>query len=450
VAVDGYSQPGATPNNLAAGSNAVLKIELDLSASEAVRVSGSATLLRGLALNRSTWRAIALDGGSHAVEGCFIGTDAAGTVALPNLAGVYLEESSGQNRIGGTTPSQRNLISGNTNDGIVIQGSSNLVQGNLVGTDRTGIVAIANGSGLLVVGAFGMGSNNNVIGGLEQGAGNVISGNGAVGVMVSGYIGASVRPAANTRIQANLIGVAVDGSLLPSPRGIFVIGNGVSGTLIGGDSVAPAGNSIAAVISGVDFGLNVGTPTTSSVRGNLIRGAQYGVSGIPNGGDITANVIGPNSGSGVFLQDFFGFLGRMTIRGNSISGHGGPGIDLAPAGVTPNDPGDADSGPNGLQNFPVIASAVRSGNSVAITGSLGSAPGNSYVVELFASPAAHPSGHGEGASSLGTISVTTDGAGTAPFSVVLPTTVPAGHVITATATDGAGNTSEFSAARPVQ
>jgi len=170
------------------------------------------------------------------------------------------------------------------------------------------------------------------------------------------------------------------------------------------------------------------------------------VRGVPSApGDITANVIGPGTVSGVFFE-----AGTMTIRGNSIVGHGGLGIDLSQAGVTPNDPGDGDAGPNGLQNFPVITSAVRSGSTLTITGTLNSAPSSTYTVEFFVTAAAHPTGYGEGETGLGTLTVATDAAGNASIAVVLPVTVQAGRVITATATDTGGNTSEFSAARTVQ
>ena len=449
VVVDGYSQAGATANALAAGSNAVLKIELDLSTGGPIRLSTSSALLRGLALNRSPAAAVSVEGSGNAIEGCFIGTDAGGTLDLGNATGIIINLGGNANRIGATLPGQRNLISGNAR-GIGIESSSNnLVQGNLIGTDRAGLVAIPNSSGAIYITSIThlAGADSNVIGGLEQGAGNVVSGNGAAGILASGYVGASLRIVSNTRIQANLIGIGADGSYLPNPVGIELNGSGVWGALIGGTSVAPAGNSISAVAAGVDMTIGInGGPKNVSIRGNRIRWSQYAVRGVPSApGDITANVIGPNA-AGVLLE-----AGTMAIRGNSIVGSGGGlGIDLAPNGVTPNDPGDGDVGPNGLQNFPVLTAAVRSGNALTIGGSLNSAASATYTVEIFVSTAANGSGYGEGETSLGTISVTTDAAGNAPIAVVLPVTVPAGRVITATATDAAGNTSEFSAARTVQ
>ena len=64
----------------------------------------------------------------------------------------------------------------------------------------------------------------------------------------------------------------------------------------------------------------------------------------------------------------------VTITGNSIHNCGGLGIDLftnSGGGVTPNDPGDTDSGGNGLQNFPEVLSAVATGSAITIQGNLG-------------------------------------------------------------------------------
>ena len=117
---------------------------------------------------------------------------------------------------------------------------------------------------------------------------------------------------------------------------------------------------------------------------------------------------------------------------------------LRPSGVTPNDPGDGDTGANNLQNFPLIASAVSGGGATTIHGTLNSTINTTFRLEFFSNTACDPSGHGEGETFLGFTDVTTDGGGNASFMVTFPTTVPAGQFITATATDPDGNTSEFS------
>jgi hypothetical protein len=122
--------------------------------------------------------------------------------------------------------------------------------------------------------------------------------------------------------------------------------------------------------------------------------------------------------------------------------------------VSPNDIGDADTGPNALQNYPVIESAVVSGSTLLVSGSLNSAPGGFYLVEFFASTSADSSGFGEGERYLGSELVFADEVGNATFTFSPEAVVNVGEVITATATALPGevrqaqvnNTSEFSAA----
>lgn len=137
-----------------------------------------------------------------------------------------------------------------------------------------------------------------------------------------------------------------------------------------------------------------------------------------------------------------------TILGNSIHSNGRLGIDLVAGsfvGVTPNDPGDPDTGVNGAQNYPVVTGA--SGDAISAT--LNSTPSTLFRVEFFSNVAANPSGFGDGQTYLGFVTVTTDAAGnTGAFTFASPTPI-AGRVISATATDPGGNTSEFSGDLPV-
>ena len=116
--------------------------------------------------------------------------------------------------------------------------------------------------------------------------------------------------------------------------------------------------------------------------------------------------------------------------------------------MTANDPGDGDTGPNNLQNYPVLTSAVTAGGSTTGTGTLNSTPNTTFRVEFFASDGADPSGFGEGQFFLGFTNVTTDGTGNGGFAVTLPIGAHPGQVVAATATDPAGNTSEFSHVAP--
>lgn len=133
------------------------------------------------------------------------------------------------------------------------------------------------------------------------------------------------------------------------------------------------------------------------------------------------------------------------IRGNRIYENGGLGIDLDPDGVTLNDPGDVDTGPNNLQNFPVI-SFVESGTVTRVVGTLNSTPDSTFALDFYANTTADPSGYGEGERWLDSAIVTTDVDGNASFDVVLTAATVSGESITATATDTEGNTSEFSSA----
>jgi hypothetical protein len=171
--------------------------------------------------------------------------------------------------------------------------------------------------------------------------------------------------------------------------------------------------------------------------GNTVGGTASGA----------GNVIAFN-GSGVGMSDRDLPVNANRILGNSIFNNEGLGIDLADDGVTPNDAGDADTGVNELQNFPVLTSVSGTPGALTVQGTLNSTASSTFTVELFASSGADPSGFGEGRFFLGSTPVTTDAGGNGAFtfnSVVSPLN---GGVLTATVTDAAGNTSEFSEGLP--
>ncbi len=255
------------------------------------------------------------------------------------------------------------------------------ILGNAVGTNAGGMSGLGNGGD----GIFGERSDMAQIG--MPGAPNVISGNAGRGIFIS-----SPFCAANV-IQSNLIGLKRDG--------VTPLGNGGDGIAVNG----PAG-----IIGG-----------TASAYGNII--AWNGGAGVNVAGDAHVR--------------------QTTIRANSIHDNGGLGIDLAPVGVNFNDAGDIDLGANLRQNFPSITSIVPSFmNSLLINGALQSRPNSKYAIDVYGTPQADPSGYGEGRVFLGSSNVVTDGNGNASFTV-LTQNGPVG-LISATATDFAGNTSEFS------
>ena len=127
------------------------------------------------------------------------------------------------------------------------------------------------------------------------------------------------------------------------------------------------------------------------------------------------------------------FLATIFSRTRSY-GNGGLGIDLGGDGVTANDTGDADSGPNNLQNFPVLGEVVNTAVAATVFGSLNSTPRTKFLLQFFADTAADPSGHGEGRTFLGEAIVQTDSAGNVSFAAPLPAPIPADQMVTATAT----------------
>ena len=195
--------------------------------------------------------------------------------------------------------------------------------------------------------------------------------------------------------------------------------------------------------------INDAGTSNNTVAGNLIGTDASGLAAIPNGTGVVLsnasnNTIGgttagagntiANNGVGVSVTNSGTGNG---ILGNSIFSNTGLGIDLGSDGVTPNDRGDADTGPNNLQNFPVLTAAAG-----GVTGTLNSTANTTFRVELFGNTACDSSGNGEGAAFLGAVSVTTDGSGNGSFPLF---STPGGGFITATATDAGNNTSEFSA-----
>ena len=457
--INGFSQPGSAPNTNATGAlNATYTIQIDASGASGgtggvFNVSGGSSTIRGLVINGgSSSSGIRIVSSGNHVEGNYIGTNATGTSAIPNGShGVLIADGTG-NVVGGTTPDTRNLISGNSGDGVDISGpaSGHTVQGNLIGINAAGTAAIAN----TLNGVSIENSPNNTVGGTAAGAGNVISGNGDFGLAVFD------AATAGTTIQGNRIGTNVAGtaSIANALGGVDLRGGAHDNTI--GGTTAAARN----LISGNDlFGVQL---LDTGVNGNIIQGNFIGT-------DVAGAASLPNSGFGILVafgntntiggsarrsgehdrlqhrhrgrdrrrRDHFG----NPVLGNSIFSNSDLGIDLGGDGVTGNDACDADTGSNGLQNFPVITSVLASVGSTEIIGTLNStASTGPYRVEFFSSPTCDPSGFGEGKTFLGIATPSTDPTCASSFDVTLPVTVSAGSFITATATDPSNNTSEFS------
>lgn len=399
LTIDGYTQPGASANTLAMGSNAVLQIELSgVSGSVAagLTISGGSSTIRGLVINRFNFYGIRIEtNGGNTIVGNYIGTDVAGAAKFPSPndgTGIFM--NSPNNTIGGSSPADRNVISGNGNAsggvGVYISTANakdNKVLGNYIGTDATGMNGVSN----LNHGVFLAYCSNTIIGGTTPAERNVISGN---------QYGINVVGASSNQIMGNYLGSRADGT-----KGLYPNSYGVS------FDTAAKDNTVGGITPG---------------SGNLI------VWNTGPGVSIVSNSI------------------NNAILGNSI--HDNQfylGIDLYSGafGVTPNDDntGDADSGPNNLQNFPILTSIVSSGGNTTISGTLDSAFSTQFRIEFFANNKCDTSGFGEGENYLGSTDVTTDANGHGSFIFSMPTANVVGGFFTATATDPKGNTSEFSA-----
>jgi hypothetical protein len=285
-------------------------------------------------------------------------------------------------------------------DGLVIHSPSNVVRGLAIHSFASAIRLESGGSSVIqgnYLGTDATGTNapGNEVNGLFIGsAGNVVRGN-----VLSGNHGAGLQLAGvdtvSNRVQGNIIGLTANGR--------FALGNLQHGILI-----------------------------NSNASRNVIGGISAGVT----------NVIAFNGGNGVALNSDAG--PGNTLQGNSIVNNGLLGIDLGADGPTLNDAGDGDAGPNGLQNFPILGDARSVDGVTTIDGSLDSVSDSEYRLDFYLNDAADPSGFGEGAVHIGSTVVTVANGGSQDFSVSFPLTATFVQFITATTTDPAGSTSEFS------
>jgi parallel beta-helix repeat protein len=433
--IDGTSQPGyaGTPLIVLNGSAAGAGDGLAITAGNS-RVRGLSIV--GFGVDGS---AIALNGSSGSiVQANYLGILPDGTTALPNVDGVSILDSS-YNTVGGTTAEDRNVISGNSGSGVKIindLSEGNVVQGNYIGTDANGTAAVPNQG--VQSGVFLLGATYTQIGG-PGAARNVISGNAHHAVTVVG------PEAYENRVHGNYIGV--------DSTGLTELGNGGIGVDVVEAVNTTIGGNARNIISGNAVGIQIRTGAAAvNVFANYIGTDVVGGS-VPNANDgiyvhdgvlgaiISDNLIANNGGNGVTIED----SSRAAIFHNRFAANGGLAIDLGNDGVTDNDDGDVDDGPNHLQNYPVIESVSTIDSITTVTGTLNSTPNTSFTIQLFSSAGCDPSGHGEGETTLRTITQSTDAAGNLVFAASF-SDFPSGMAFTATATTvPASATSEFSA-----
>ncbi len=324
---------------------------------------------------------------------------------------------------------------------VVLQGAgANVFELNYLGLDPNGVAQPNRADGIFIDR-----SPNNRIGGSIE-AGNVISGNGRNGITLNG-------PATTgTVVFGNFIGTGGGGntdrgngnhgvSIFDAPSnfigisdgGNVISGNGAAGVTISGANARF--NFVSGNVIGADAGAS--EPIPNSTSGVVVTGGASDNS-IGAFDVLEGNVVAFNTEAGVRVLSGI----NNAVRHNSIFQNGQLGIDLGPAGVTANDGLDADTGANNLQNFPVLTPVA---GGVRLT--LNTAPLTQLQVEVFANQACDASGNGEGASLIASVGVLTDASGNGTIPLIAAAD---GQFVTATATDAAGNTSEFSACVEVQ
>jgi parallel beta-helix repeat protein len=250
-------------------------------------------------------------------------------------------------------------------------------------------------------------------------------------------------------IQGNLIGTDVsgqydlgnfsDGIYVTSSKSNRIIGNevvnnranginltGSSGTIVENNSIGTDGSATR--------------PLGNALAGISVTGSTNRIGGLTLG---LGNRIQFNGGAGVDINSPTAI--QNEISGNSIYDNGGLGINLTPTGVNTNDFQDADTGANGGQNYLVLTNATFTSGTLTVQGVFNSLPNSSYRLEFFMTPAWDSMNIPEGKVFVGTTNVTTDGNGAAAFDAGFAASPAAGWLITTTATDSIGNTSEFSA-----
>ncbi|MGE3270839.1 MAG: Calx-beta domain-containing protein, partial [Chloroflexota bacterium] len=392
------------------------------------------------------------------IRGNYIGVGQDGATPLPNKIGLHVNLAEDTD-VGGKTEGRRNVISGNSEDQVLLTGvcgciARTRVRGNYIGTNAAGTAAVPNtANGIHILDGYGI-----IIGGIDPGEGNLISGNGMDGVTIVGDYSEEIVVAGN-RIGTNAAGTAAipnarDGvSMLPTGSG----GPGPYRSIIGSE-VPGSGNLISG--NGRHGVFARRTRQDTLIFHNLIGVDASGAGSLPNGGDgilirnasrliVRENIVANSGQAGIVMMPRSNAITGNVITGNAIFNNQGIGIDLTDD-VDGAGNGDGITPPNtpGAQDFPVLTTATTSNVGTVVGGTLTSIPGTSFRLEFFASPSCDPSGYGEGRGYIGGFDVGTNGSGIATFSATLPK-VADGQVLTATATNPDRQTSEFSLCKPI-
>lgn len=383
VTIDGLSAPGASPGT------PVVSLSNTRYLSSPALVLASPSTIQGIAFSAYDYQA------AHAGTAIRIGPEADDSIIRNSWLGNPYAQAHG-NGIGVHVLAdhaliENNLISSNKIAGVLLEGRDARIRLNKIGTNVDGRSAMANGTGIRVLTPAAGGEITN----------NQIAGNSGNGIYASGVSGLEIR-----QNRIGLYGLGIP--LVPNGTGIRLV------------------DSVNASLE------------WNQVYGNTGDGIKLENSqGISSSDDLIAR----NGGDGVEVtgnQTNGADFSRSSIHTNT-----GLGIDLGGDGVTGNDPGDGDSGPNGLQNSPHIEDAVFDKNQVEVAGLLDSTPGQTFTVRVFANAECDASGFGEGEIPLGEVSVTSGVSGEAPFqAVVAPIPLGKGKLSTV-AVSPDGSVSEF-------
>jgi len=441
-------------------------------------IEGNHNVISGLVISNADDECIQIVTDSNVIVGCYVGTVSDGSDWSTNDNGINITGNS--NQIGGSGDNDANVIAcGSFAECINIEGENNLVVNNFIG-----LAADGGEYSTPFEGQYGIWveSNNNIIG-------QNYSGPNYIG---NCYTGIHLFSVSGTEIVNNVIGSGPD-STASYPCNVGIMLQGATNTEIGSIDI---GNFII----GGSLGIELTGPGTENNRiiNNIIRkanasgvyfdnGVRLSTVGGENPGEgnlidsclgdgvyfyvntdndtIIGNIIQDNGSNGVYIdwstdtvlvkKNIIANNGRngvevgintrlVTITQNEIYGNDSLGINLGLDGITPNDPGDTDTGPNDLVNFPEIDSVNALSDSLFVI--YGTVPPGVGRIELFVAHPAEddskpqdPSGYGQAYSYIGYATSSVGG----DFDFTVSNSYPFYTVVSMTYTDSQGNTSEF-------
>ena len=452
ITIDGYTQPGATPNTSPTADNAQIDVQVvwgGAAGQDAFHITSAGNIIRGLAVYQMQRPFLIYGAGAtnNRIVGNFIGTDATGTYVTPAHIfggdGVDIAQGASSNVVGDVAPADRNVVSGNGQHGLSTfdEGTEhNVFYNNIIGLAPDGTRNVRNYSHGIHLSS---GSSYNIVGGIAPGQHNVSSGNGGEGIEVT-----HSETTVENRIIGNYVGTDLTGNAAPpytadAYNGIH-LEDGVRNNTVAFNVVGNAGGTCCSkggiTIEGIDH-----------LEGNRVYGNWVGVSpngtAIPNAnwgigiyGDASLNVIGPgnivaNNPTGIAItspSSYTNSLGQQltfdtwdnTITRNATYANSGAGIALVNNGVPPG------QGPNQDLSAPILTSATPRfiSGTTCVTCTV-----EAFVADRGANAA------GAGRTFIGSAPANPDGS----FSVPVTGTAALGAYVTADTTDAAGNTSEF-------